>query len=127
MATCVQNSPERRGEIGCSIIENKPLPDNLKQSLSWHIDGFDSAESARKAAGPASVAFDAVGTSWLMTVESQTSDHHGGRHVAQEGPLQKVGSAHTGWAHTDLMRLTQLGVNEGNTKQLHPNQERKFW
>ena len=23
---CVENSPERRGEIGCSIVENKPLP-----------------------------------------------------------------------------------------------------
>jgi quercetin dioxygenase-like cupin family protein len=88
MATCVENLPERRGEIGCSIIENKPLPDGLKQSLFWHIDRFDSAERARKAVGPASVAFDADGTSWLMTIESQTSEHHGGRHVAQVGPLQ---------------------------------------
>ncbi len=27
----VENSPERRGEIGCSIMENKPLPGNLKE------------------------------------------------------------------------------------------------
>src|SRR5712664_3495427 len=81
MATCVENSPERRGEVGCSIIENKLLPDGLKEPLFWHIDRFDSAEHARKAVGPASVAFEADGTSWLMTLESQTSDHHGGRHV----------------------------------------------
>jgi quercetin dioxygenase-like cupin family protein len=87
MATCVENSPERRGELGCSIIENKLLPDNLKEPLFWHIDRFDSAERARTAVGPASVAFEAAGTSWLMTIESQTSDHHGGRHVAQVGPL----------------------------------------
>ena len=87
MSTCVENSPERRGEPGCSIIEKKALPDNLKEPVFWHIDRFDSAEHARAAAGPASVAFDAAGTSWLMTIESQTSDHHGGQHVAQVGPL----------------------------------------
>jgi len=87
MSTCVENSPERRGETGCSIIETKVLPDGLKEPLFWHIDRFDSAEPARAAAGPASVAFEAAGTSWLMTIESATSDHHGGRHVTQVGPL----------------------------------------
>lgn len=87
MSTCVENSPERRGEIGCSIIEKKPLPVGLKEPVFWHIDRFDSSERARTAVGPASVAFEAAGTSWLMTIESQTSDHHGGRHVTQVGPL----------------------------------------
>ena len=84
---CVENSPERRGEVGCSIIENKPLPDGLKEGLFWHIDALDSLERASSAVSPASVAFEAYGKSWLMTLESQTSDHHGGRHVAQVGPL----------------------------------------
>ena len=51
MSTCVENSPERRGEIGCSIIEMKPLPDGLKEPVFWHIDRFDSAEHARAAVG----------------------------------------------------------------------------
>jgi quercetin dioxygenase-like cupin family protein len=87
MSTCVENSPERRGESGCSIIEDKLLPPDLKEPLFWHIDRFDSLELARTAVGPSSVAFDADSTSWLMTIESQTSDHHGGRHVTQVGPL----------------------------------------
>ena len=87
MTTCVENSPERRGEIGCSIIQSKVLPDGLKEPLFWHIDRFDSAERARTAVRPASIAFEAGGTSWLMTIESQSSDHHGGRHVARVGPL----------------------------------------
>jgi quercetin dioxygenase-like cupin family protein len=53
----------------------------------WHIDRFDSLERARAAVGPASIAFGAAGTSWLMTIESDASDHHGGIHVAQVGPL----------------------------------------
>jgi quercetin dioxygenase-like cupin family protein len=85
--TCVENSPERRGDVGCSIVESKLLPDGLKEPLFWHIDQFDSAERARSAVGPASVAFEAAGASWLMTIESDTSDHHGGRHVTQVGPL----------------------------------------
>lgn len=87
MSTCVENSPERRGEIGCSIIESKVLPDGLKEPLFWHIDRFDSLERARAAVGLASIAFEAAGTSWLMTIESQTSDHRGGQHVEQVGPL----------------------------------------
>jgi quercetin dioxygenase-like cupin family protein len=87
MSTCVENSPERRGEMGCSIIEKKALPAGLKEPVYWHIDRFDSAEGARAAAGPASVAFEAAGIAWLMTIESQTSDHHGGQHMAQVGPL----------------------------------------
>lgn len=87
MATCVERSPERQGGIGCTIIESKVLPDGLKEPVLWHIDRFDSLERARSAVGPTSIAFDAAGTSWLMTIESQTSDHHGGQHVAQVGPL----------------------------------------
>ncbi len=37
---CVENSPERRGEIGCSLVETKPLPDNLKEPRFWHIDSL---------------------------------------------------------------------------------------
>jgi quercetin dioxygenase-like cupin family protein len=79
---CVENSPERRGEIGCSIVENKPLPGNLKEPLFWHIDRFDTGDLARAAAGPASVAFEAHGAWWLMSIESQAESHHGGQHVA---------------------------------------------
>src|SRR5882757_4381941 len=71
MSTCVENSPERRGEIGCSIIEKKTLPVSLKEPAFWHIDRFDSPERARAAVGAASVAFEADGIPWLMTIESQ--------------------------------------------------------
>jgi quercetin dioxygenase-like cupin family protein len=84
---CVENSAERRGGYGCSIIEKKLLPKGLRGPLFWHIDSFDSLELARAAVGPASVAFEAAGRSWLMTIESKPSDHHGGRHVTELGPL----------------------------------------
>lgn len=87
MSTCVENSPERQGKMGCSIIESKVLPDSIKGPVFWHIDRFDSLERARTGVGPASIAFEAAGTSWLMTIESKPSDHHGESHVALVGPL----------------------------------------
>jgi len=62
MSTCMENSPERRGELGCSIVESKLLPADLKQPVFWHIDRFDSLERARAALNPSAVAFDAAGT-----------------------------------------------------------------
>jgi hypothetical protein len=79
---CVENSPERRGEIGCSLVENKPLPGTLKEPLFWHIDRFASGERARAAIGSTSIAFEAHGSWWLMSIESKTSAHHGGRYIA---------------------------------------------
>ena len=81
--SCQKDSPERRGEIGCSLIENKPLPEGLKQPLFWHIDRFSSGEEARARVSPASVAFEAHGSWWLMTIEPKVNEHHGGRHVKQ--------------------------------------------
>jgi len=87
MSTCTENSPERRGELGCSIVESKLLPVNLPEPAFWHIDRFASLERARAAVTVASVAFEAAGTAWLMTIEPRYSDHHGGIHVTQVGPL----------------------------------------
>ncbi|HUA15617.1 MAG TPA: cupin domain-containing protein [Verrucomicrobiae bacterium] len=89
---CVENSPERRGEIGCSIVEKKPLPVTLKEPAFWHIDQFDSAKDAQAGAGPSSIAFEAHGAWWLMSVGPESNDHHGGKHVAQVNlsPLPKA-------------------------------------
>jgi quercetin dioxygenase-like cupin family protein len=84
---CVENSPERQGGIGCSIVVQKLLPEGIKEPVLWHIDRFGSLRLARAAAGPAGLAFEAGGRFWLVTVESQASDHHGGDHVAAVGPL----------------------------------------
>ena len=78
----VEHSPERRGEIGCSLIENKPLPPDLGAPLVWHIDRFETEDAAKAAVGPASIAFAAHGVAWLMTIERAATAHHGGQHVS---------------------------------------------
>jgi quercetin dioxygenase-like cupin family protein len=90
--SCIENSPERRGEIGCSLVENKPLPPGLKAPLVWHIDRFTTEAVAKAAIGPTSIAFTADGVVWLMTIEPTATDHHGGQHVAT-APLPALPSA----------------------------------
>lgn len=79
---CVENSPERHGEIGCSIIEIKPLP-AIEEPVFWHIDRFKNGERAQAAVGPTSIAFEAHGGWWLMSISRESDNHHGGEHVAQ--------------------------------------------
>ena len=89
---CVEKSPERRGQIGCSIVEKKQLPSNLKEPVFWHVDQFDSAERAKAGIGPSSIAFEAHGDWWLMSIGPESNDHPGGRHMAQVNlsPLPKA-------------------------------------
>ena len=84
---CTENSPERRGEEGCSILVTRPLVASLKEPTYWHIDRFDSLEAAARVADPDSVPAEAHGSYWLMTVESRTEAHRGGEHVTWIGPL----------------------------------------
>jgi quercetin dioxygenase-like cupin family protein len=84
---CAEDSPERRGEEGCTILASRPLHGSLSKPVYWHIDRFDSLEAAKKAAGPDGVAAEAHGSVWLATVEARTEGHRGGRHVAWVGPL----------------------------------------
>jgi quercetin dioxygenase-like cupin family protein len=110
---CVENSPERQGGIGCSIVEIKPLPDALAAPLFWHIDRFNSGEQARAAVGPASIAFDAHGISWLLTIESRIDDHHGGTHVTQVGlPPLPPAAKHS-------MLVISAYITQGLTSRIH--------
>ena len=87
LVQCTQDSPERRGEPGCSIVADKRLPSPLERPVLWHIDEFESLAAAQLAEGPMSIAVTAHGSAWLYTIESDTSQHHGGKHRAVVGPL----------------------------------------
>lgn len=79
---CVADSPERHGGVGCTIVEIKPLP-ALREPVFWHIDRFDSGERARAAVNPVTIAFQAHGAWWTMSIDSEDGNHHGGEHVAR--------------------------------------------
>lgn len=110
---CVQDSPERRGELGCSIVEIKPLPPTLATSQYWHIDRFDTGAHARAAVTPVSIALEAHGWWWLLSVEPDTRDHHGGKHVSQvKLPLLPVAARYS-------MLVISAYVASGLTSRIH--------
>ena len=46
---CTEDSPERRGQEGCTVLANRPLAGSLTTPVYWHLDRFDSLEAAKKA------------------------------------------------------------------------------
>ena len=110
---CTEDSPERRGEEGCTILASRTLVGSLPKPVYWHLDRFDSLETAKKAAGPNGVAAEAHGSVWLLTVEAKPKKHQGGRHVAWVGPLVLP------TAGRYSMRLISTMLKPGSTTPIH--------
>jgi quercetin dioxygenase-like cupin family protein len=111
---CTEDSPERRGEEGCTILASRPIVGSLTKPIYWHIDRFDSLDAAKKAAGPDGVAAEAHGSVWLMTVEAKTKKHHGGRrHIAWIGPIVLPD------ADRYSMRVISTMLKPGSTTPVH--------
>lgn len=51
LVQCSQDSPERRGEPGCTIVADKRLPSPPQPPALWHSDEFESRAAARHAGG----------------------------------------------------------------------------
>ncbi len=110
---CMENSPERRGEEGCTILTDRPLAGPPGKTVYWHIDRFDSLEAAMKVAGPNSVATEAHGSFWLLTVEMMAEDCRSGQHVARVGPLTLPP------ADRYFMRVLSSLLKPGSTTPIH--------
>src|SRR4029078_12427084 len=75
---CVENSPERRGEIGCSLVENKLLPIATASSGRSRSQGptglahrsIHNRGGCKGCGWFDSIAFAAHGAAWLMTIEA---------------------------------------------------------
>lgn len=118
---CVADSQERKGEEGCSILASRPLVGSTDKPLYWHIDRFDSLDAAKNAAGPDSVAAEAHGFVWLMTVEHQTEEHHGGSHIASIGPLPLPAALRY------TMKVQSTLLNPGSETPVHSHSGPEVW
>jgi quercetin dioxygenase-like cupin family protein len=118
---CTVDSPERQGKEGCSILASRPLVASAAQPLYWHLDRFESLDAAQKAAGPDGVAAEAHGSVWLMTIEYQTDEHHGGVHVASIGPLPVPA------AKGYTMRVISSLLAPGSSTPVHMHSGPEVW
>jgi quercetin dioxygenase-like cupin family protein len=118
---CSVDSPERQGKEGCAILASRPLAASTAQPLFWHLDRFETLDAAQKAAGPDGVAADAHGSVWLMTIEHQTDQHHGGVHVATIGPLSLPA------AKGYTMRVISSLLAPGSLTPVHTHSGPEVW
>lgn len=116
---CIENSPERRGQEGCTILANRHLRTSVGEPLYWHLDRFDSVEAAQDGATDDSVVAEAHGSVWRMTVERKSGEHLDGHHVAWIGPLPLL----PGRAYAMRVQSSLLGPGSVTPVHTHPGPE----
>jgi hypothetical protein len=86
--------------------------------LFWPIENFPSLASAKAAEGPLSMAFEAGGKAWLVTLGPKDASPAGGSKVAEIGPLPGI------TASEYLLRVTNSGPSGAKTSvHTHPGPE----
>src|SRR5260370_24192036 len=60
---------ERIQEVGCWIMADDPVGQLTKSQVFWHLDGYSTRAAAQADKGPQGTVIEALGKSWLMTIE----------------------------------------------------------
>jgi quercetin dioxygenase-like cupin family protein len=86
LATCLPVS-QRTGPVGCWIMAQEslgPMPDT---PLFWHLTTYPNRAAAEAAKGPGATVMEALDQVWLFTIGGPGLRTHGGKPVADIGPL----------------------------------------
>lgn len=81
--------------------------------LFWRVENFPSLAASKAAEGPLSMAFEAGGKAWLVTLGPKNGSTAGGSNVAEIGPLPRI------TASQYLLRLTNSGGPPGAKTRVH--------
>jgi quercetin dioxygenase-like cupin family protein len=100
-------------------LADRSLHASVTQPLYWHIDRFDSLEEAERVAREDSVAAEAHGSAWLMTVERKDREHVDDHHVAWIGPLPLP----PGQTYSMRVQSSLLGPGSATPVHTHPGPE----
>ena len=84
---CVPVAERADRQIGCFIVARKQIGALPEGEVFWHIDFFGDLAAAEAAAGLRSVAVQAFGEVWLMTIDEEGWRAESGERVAEIGPL----------------------------------------
>lgn len=78
---------ERTGEVGCWIVAREPLGPLSQSAVFWHLDTYPGRAAAEAAKTPRGTVVEALGKTWLFTIEAAGWRPSGGERVAEIGPL----------------------------------------
>jgi uncharacterized RmlC-like cupin family protein len=94
------------------IIEKKL--DHLPAGpLYWQLETFPTLAEAQAAAGPAALAAEVAGKAWLFTLGAKGAVAHGGKRVAEIGPVAPVA------APAYLLRVNLASAPSGARTKTH--------
>ena len=60
---------ERTQEVGCWIFANQVIGQIAEKQIFWHLDRFPNRAAAEAAKGPRGTVVEALGQTWLLTIE----------------------------------------------------------
>lgn len=79
---------ERTTPVGCWILVDNPIGTPSRRQVYWHLDRYPTRAAADSAKGRFGTVVDALGKSWLFTIEKAGwRPKRAGVHVADIGPL----------------------------------------
>lgn len=76
------------GALSVQPIAEKTVATLPPGDLYWHVETFDTLAAAQAAAGPWSLAAEADGRAWLLTLGPAGTTTSGGRTVREIGPIR---------------------------------------
>jgi hypothetical protein len=113
---------ERTTEIGCWIIIDQPVGRIEQGQVYWHLDVYRTREEAEKARGPHGAVIEALGKTWLLTIETEAwRPALKGERVAEIGPLPvKAGEQYSALFMETIM-------TPGMTSAIHTHSGPEAW
>ena len=109
----VPSSAAAQQEFSIKLIAETKLQELPAGPLYWRIESFPSLEQAKAAADPASLAAEADGKAWLVTLAARGGATPGGSLAAEIGPLPLP------TASEYLLRLNLAGGPPGAKTKVH--------
>ena len=119
--------PAPPGDLGPGLASNaspsvllvEPLAEKIVEKLPagplyWRVESFPTPEAAKASEGPWSLAAKAWGGAWLITLGHQGDTTHGGRKVAEVGPIPPSPST-----NRLLLRVNRAGGPPGSKTPVH--------
>jgi quercetin dioxygenase-like cupin family protein len=119
--------PAPRGDLGQGLVSDaspfvllvEPLAEKIVEELPagllyWRVESFPTLAAAKAREGPWSLAAIAWGEVWLVTLGNQGDITHGGRKVAEVGPIPRSPSA-----DRLLLRVNRAGGPPGSKTPVH--------
>jgi hypothetical protein len=85
---CIPAAQRAGAEFGCFLLTNEPIGQLGPSPVFWYVDRYASRGAADSARRPRrSTVVEALGSVWLLTIDSAGLPSLGGERVGRIGPL----------------------------------------